>query len=91
MGPGTGISPIIAFLQAREKALSQLRRRRGPRAALKPCLVYFGCRNASEVLYREKMQDWVTSGVITELHIAMSRQGPKVGIRAESLFVPILV
>ena len=91
VGPGTGISPIMAFLQAREKALSQLRRQQGPLAALKPCLVYFGCRNSSEALYYEQLQDWVTSGVITGLHVAMSRQGPKVcscfscGVRTHSL------
>eukprot|EP00752_Nemacystus_decipiens_P005386 g4883.t1 len=73
VGPGTGISPIMGFLQAREKAMRQNRQR-----PLKPCLVYFGCRDSSEKLYSEQMHRWLDSGVITGLHVAMSRgEGPK--------------
>lgn len=50
---------------------------------LKPCLVYFGCRDPSEELYSEQMRKWVDSGVITGLHVAMSRgKGPKVRPRS---------
>lgn len=77
VGPGTGISPIMGFLQARAQAL-----RTGRVPSLAPCLVYFGCRDSSETLYAEQMRRWVEEGVITELHVAMSREGPKVRRRA---------
>ena len=64
----------MGFLQAREKAMQQQRGQ-----LMKPCLVYFGCRDSSEELYSEQMLEWLDSGVITGLHVAMSRgQGPKV-------------
>ena len=66
----------MGFLQAREKAMRQK-----PRQRLKPCLVYFGCRDASEELYSDQMHEWLDSGVITGLHVAMSRvKGPKVSL-----------
>ncbi|CAN0396065.1 unnamed protein product, partial [Hapterophycus canaliculatus] len=73
VGPGTGISPIMGFLQARARAL-----RKGTVHSLAPCLVYFGCRDSSETLYAEQLRRWLEEGVITELHVAMSREGPKV-------------
>ncbi|CAM9667313.1 unnamed protein product, partial [Scytosiphon promiscuus] len=72
VGPGTGISPIMGFLQARAQAL-----RKGAAPSLAPCLVYFGCRDSSETLYAEQMRRWVEEGVITELHVAKSREGTK--------------
>ena len=42
VGTGTGISPMVGFLQARAEALRQ-----GTKLA--PCHVYFGCRDSSEV------------------------------------------
>lgn len=63
----------MGFLQAREKAMKQQQQ------PLKPCLVYLRCRNSSEELYSEQMHEWLDSGVITGLHVAMSRgKGPKV-------------
>ena len=42
VGAGTGISPMLGFLEARQKALWE-------GTHLGQCLVYFGCRNATEV------------------------------------------
>ncbi|CAN0524496.1 unnamed protein product, partial [Scytosiphon promiscuus] len=42
VGTGTGISPMVAFLQARAEALRQ-------GATLASCHVYFGCRDSTEV------------------------------------------
>ncbi len=72
VGMGTGISPIVAFLQARESALLRLRRQRGPQAALRPCLVYASCHSSGEALFYEQLQEWANSGVITGLHVAVS-------------------
>lgn len=85
IGPGTGISSIMAFLQARERAMQRQQhqgRAVGAPSSLRPCLVYFGCRDSSEELYSEQMHKWLDSGVITGLHVAMSRgRGPKVSSR----------
>eukprot|EP00904_Undaria_pinnatifida_P005299 jgi/Undpi1/189/HiC_scaffold_1.g00186.m1 len=70
VGTGTGISPMIGFLQARAAALVQ-------RTTLAPCHVYFGCRDSTEFLYSEQMRQWQADGVITGLHVAMSREGKK--------------
>lgn len=73
MAQDTGISPIMGFLQARANFL---RKERYP--SLAPCLVYFGCRDSSETLYAEQLRRWLDEGVVTELYVAMSREGPKV-------------
>ncbi|CAM9554633.1 unnamed protein product, partial [Ascophyllum nodosum] len=68
---GTGISPMIGFLQAREEALRQ-------GTVLVPCVVFFGCRDNSEFLSSGDMKKWCKIGVITALHVALSRgAGPK--------------
>jgi sulfite reductase alpha subunit-like flavoprotein len=41
VGPGTGISPMMGFLQAREKAQTD-------GVALGPCMVFFGCRTEDD-------------------------------------------
>ena len=66
VGPGTGVSPLIAFLQYRE-ALQQQGTQLG-----EACL-YFGCRNHSDFLYGEQLTSWQTQGVLTDLQVAFSR------------------
>ncbi|CAM9801707.1 unnamed protein product [Scytosiphon promiscuus] len=76
VGLDTGISPIMGFLQARANFL-----RRGRFSSLPPCLVYFGCRDSSDTLYAVQMRRWLQEGVVTELHVAMSREGPKTQVQ----------
>jgi len=66
VGPGTGISPMMGFLQAREKA--QL-----DGVSLGPCMVFFGCRTEDDFLHREQMRAWEKNGVISSLQVAFSR------------------
>lgn len=66
VGPGTGIAPMLAFLQAREQALSG-------GSTLGPCMVFFGCRAQNDFLHSAQMQKWVDMGVISDLKIAFSR------------------
>lgn len=66
VGPGTGISPMMGFLQAREKALADGKQ-------LGPCMVFFGCRTEADFLHREQMRAWESAGVITSLQVAFSR------------------
>ncbi|WP_437624507.1 nitric oxide synthase oxygenase [Sorangium sp. So ce1151] len=68
IGPGTGLAPIMAFLQDRQLAA------RGGRA-LGDCHVFFGCRNPEDRVYAAELDGWAGdgTGVITHLHLAYSR------------------
>jgi sulfite reductase alpha subunit-like flavoprotein len=68
VGPGTGVSPLIAFLQYRETLLQQAQ-------SLSNACLYFGCRNHNDFLYQEQMQTWLNQGVLSGLEVAFSRQG----------------
>jgi sulfite reductase alpha subunit-like flavoprotein len=68
VGPGTGISPLVGFLEER-----QALQRAG--AELGPAWLWFGCRNESDYLYRDRLEAWLDTGVLTELDVAFSRLG----------------
>ncbi|MFB2979631.1 hypothetical protein [Microseira sp. BLCC-F43] len=68
VGPGTGLSPLIALLQHREA----LQNRKTP---LGEANLYFGCRNGNDFLYEEQLQTWLDRGVLTGLEVAFSRLG----------------
>ncbi|NEQ50093.1 MAG: nitric-oxide synthase [Leptolyngbya sp. SIO3F4] len=66
VGPGTGISPLIAFLQHREYLQKQ-------GSELGAATLYFGCRNHSDFLYESQLKAWLEQGVLTDLQVAFSR------------------
>lgn len=66
VGPGTGISPLVAFLQHREYRQSQ-------GTQLGTATLYFGCRNHSDFLYEDQLKSWLAQGVLTDLQVAFSR------------------
>jgi nitric-oxide synthase len=66
VGPGTGVSPLIAFLQYREALLNQGQ-------PLGNATLYFGCRDRNDFLYQEQLQIWQEKGVLTGLEVAFSR------------------
>ena len=68
VGPGTGVSPLIAFLQHREALLQQGQ-------PLNDACLYFGCRNHDDFLYQEQLQTWLDGGVLSGLEVAFSRLG----------------
>ena len=74
VGPGTGISPMLGFLQARETARKSLTL--SDNKQLGPCTVYFGCRGPVDFLHKQQMQSWAATGIITYLQVAFSRVDP---------------
>jgi len=71
IGPGTGFAPFRGFLQERAHFKSKGN-------AVGDMILYFGCRSrAQDFLYEEEMNEYVEMGVITELHLAFSRDQPE--------------
>ncbi len=63
IGPGTGIAPFRAFLEEREA-----------REAKGKNWLFFGDQHeAEDFLYREQVQQWQESGLLTETSLAWSR------------------
>merc|ERR1719383_978578 len=61
VGPGTGLAPMRGFIQDRVAD------------NCKENLLFFGCRDESDFLYREELQAWAAAGSL-ELHVAFSRK-----------------
>lgn len=63
VGPGTGLAPFRAFLEEREA-----------RGAAGYAWLFFGARHAaSDFIYRDQVERWHETGVITRLDLAFSR------------------
>jgi sulfite reductase alpha subunit-like flavoprotein/nitric oxide synthase oxygenase domain/subunit/hemoglobin-like flavoprotein len=91
VGPGTGLSPLVGFLQHREVQLRALRERQQraitgqsmtsteesiqPPIRLGHARLYFGCRNLNDYLYQQELENWRDAGVLTHLDVAFSRLG----------------
>jgi NADPH-ferrihemoprotein reductase len=71
IGPGTGIAPMIAFLQEK-----QVEKSKG--AKIGPVVLFNGCRSRDDdFIYRDEIQEYVKDNVISSLFTAFSREGPK--------------
>jgi len=72
-GPGTGIAPMRALLQERA-----VQRESAGAAACGTNALYFGCRRRDEdFIYEDELRGFESSGVLTALHLAFSREGER--------------
>ncbi|MEW6254380.1 MAG: cytochrome P450 [Pseudomonadota bacterium] len=67
VGPGTGLAPLRGFIQERHAL-----RARG--VSVGPILLFFGCRDESDYLYREELEAYRDEGTLTLLAVAFSRR-----------------
>ncbi|XP_076972944.1 methionine synthase reductase [Tamandua tetradactyla] len=72
VGPGTGIAPFIGFLQHREKLQEQY-----PDDNFGAMWLFFGCRHKDkDYLFREELEHFLKSGILTHLKVSFSRDAP---------------
>ena len=70
IGPGTGVSPFIGFLEHREQLLKQ-----NPTLKLGPAVLFYGCRYSDkDFLYKEQLSRFQQTGILTELYTSFSRE-----------------
>uniref|UniRef100_A0A7S2K3Q5 NADPH--hemoprotein reductase n=2 Tax=Leptocylindrus danicus TaxID=163516 RepID=A0A7S2K3Q5_9STRA len=70
VGAGTGLAPLMGFLEDRALSLASVGGDNTKKAA--PCHLIFGCRSNRDRLYSEKISGWESNGVL-QLHLALSR------------------
>ncbi|KAJ3120991.1 hypothetical protein HK098_004080 [Nowakowskiella sp. JEL0407] len=66
---GTGISPFRGFLQDRKVSGFKSERAGG----VSQTILYYGCRNASDFIYKDDLGSFLNDGTLDELHVAYSR------------------
>ncbi|OBZ91248.1 hypothetical protein A0J61_00693 [Choanephora cucurbitarum] len=72
---GTGLSPFRGFLQQRKAQINTGKK-------VGETILFFGCRNKDEdYIYQEELEQYVADNVLTELHVAFSRNCEQSPIR----------
>jgi cytochrome P450/NADPH-cytochrome P450 reductase len=70
IGPGTGVAPMMGFLQERRsQAASGVK--------IGKIVLFFGCRSEDSHIYRDELNSYAADGTLTHLHVAFSRTGKK--------------
>lgn len=67
IGGGSGIAPFLSFLESRANSL-----RRNSKDSLGPAVLYFGCRNTNEYMFRSELQHHLEIGSLSRLVVAFS-------------------
>ncbi|KAG0094031.1 hypothetical protein BGZ93_009400 [Podila epicladia] len=83
IGPGTGVAPFMGFLEHRAEQRKIKKRLvnigSGSRQHLDDLFgemwLFFGCRHRDrDWLFRQQMEEYQSDGVLTQLHVAVSRE-----------------
>ncbi|XP_069469826.1 methionine synthase reductase [Ambystoma mexicanum] len=83
VGPGTGISPFIGFLQERSKLREQY-----PDWNFGSTWLFFGCRHHDkDYLFKEELRCFIKNGTLTHLKICFSRNSPNSSKEAPMKYV----
>jgi len=70
VGPGTGVSPFIGFLQHKACLMKQ-----NPSVTWPEWWLFFGCRHPEkDYIYRTDLEEMVANGVLNKLVAAFSRE-----------------
>jgi sulfite reductase alpha subunit-like flavoprotein len=85
VGPGTGLAPLMGFLQHREMQLRALQASRSGlaepvadapiEATAVHTRLFFGCHDLNDYLYQHELETWHEVGLLTHLDVAFSRMG----------------
>ena len=71
VGPGTGLAPFRGFLQERAALL----KKSDSSSTLGEAHLFFGCRSPDhDFIYREELELFESTGALTRLRVAFSRQ-----------------
>ena len=71
IGAGTGLAPFIGFLADRASAMETFASKRD---LFGQTHLFFGCKSDIEILYKDQLLAWESSGTITKFHLALSRE-----------------
>lgn len=74
VGPGTGMAPLLGFLQHREQLWLQTGASSPAEAGFGKVWVYFGCRDEKDHLFKDELDRLVACGLIHRLDVAFSRK-----------------
>ncbi|XP_006111092.2 methionine synthase reductase isoform X1 [Pelodiscus sinensis] len=83
VGPGTGISPFIGFLQHRQKLQEEHMDWKFGETWL-----FFGCRHKDrDYLFRDELRSFVENGTLTHLKVCFSRDPPAAADKTPTKYV----
>ena len=74
IGPGTGVAPFRGFLRQRRAIME----REGEQSNIGKTILFFGCRSRdTDFLYEDDLKELESSGCLSKLDVAFSREGPE--------------
>lgn len=73
IGPGTGVSPFIGFLEHRQHLQSNKNSDSRMNNMYGEVWLFFGCRDQNDYLYKNELEAFVADGTLRTLETSMSR------------------